>query len=171
MPSPAHIALVAGLVSTSYFAFANIGGSFFGVMPATARGATTLPVRDRLALWHFAYEVGKVHMTCSGIVSAAALSYLAYLTAENALRQILVAGAVTIFTSPAYTVLFLLPVNNELADTLRATAARPMNATQEERVLGLLDKWRALHRARIVMGIISWAAATTAVLASGPLIQ
>ncbi|KAJ7168066.1 hypothetical protein C8R43DRAFT_982978 [Mycena crocata] len=170
MPSPGHLALVTGLVSSSYFAFANIGGAFFGVMPATARGNTALPTKDRLALWHFAYEIGKVHMAGSGITSAVALSYVAYVT-PNPLRKILIAGAAAAYASAVFTFLFLMPINNDLIATLQSTSSKTMEPKQEQRVLGQLDKWRALHRARIVLGIISWAASLTTVLASGPFIQ
>jgi hypothetical protein len=60
MPSPGHLALVTGLVSSSYFTFGNIGAAYFGVMPATARGQTNLPVADRLALWDNFYGIAKV---------------------------------------------------------------------------------------------------------------
>jgi hypothetical protein len=63
MPSPGHIALVTGLVSTSYFTFGNIGAAYFGIMPLTARGQTTLSVPDRLALWDTFYSVSKVFPT------------------------------------------------------------------------------------------------------------
>lgn len=60
MPAPGHLALLTGLVSSSYFTYANLGCAFFGIMPATARGKTTLPVVERLALWEYNYELGKV---------------------------------------------------------------------------------------------------------------
>ncbi|KAJ6547193.1 hypothetical protein B0H19DRAFT_1164398 [Mycena capillaripes] len=66
MPAPGHIALVAGLVSSSYFTFGNIGLAFCGIMPATARGQTTLPVANRVTLWEFFYETGKVGCSLLG---------------------------------------------------------------------------------------------------------
>jgi hypothetical protein len=60
MPNPGHIALVTGLLTSSYFTFGNIGAAYFGVMPVTERGKTTLPVIARLQLWKDFYDVAKV---------------------------------------------------------------------------------------------------------------
>ncbi|KAF8213869.1 hypothetical protein K438DRAFT_1802412 [Mycena galopus ATCC 62051] len=173
MPSPGHIALVTGLVSSSYFTFGNLGTFYFGVMPATERGQSTLPVADRLALWSSYYAIAKVHMATSTVAAGAALSVAGYLTPAGPLRNILGAGAVAGFTVAIYTVLFMLPLNNGLIAILRAhkSGVKPMDVKQEQHVLDELDKWRALHRVRIVLGIISWLAAITGLLASDSAIQ
>jgi len=166
MPSPGHLALVTGLISSSYFTFANIGAAYFGIMPATARGQTTLPVADRLALWAYFFDVAKYHMVTSSIVSGVSLSLAAYLTPAGPLRNLLIAGAVAGYTFIIYTVLFLLPLSNGLLDILRAKSVKPMEPEEQQYVLDQLDKWRVLHRPRIALGVISWLAATTALLAS-----
>ncbi|KAJ7702437.1 hypothetical protein B0H17DRAFT_1194919 [Mycena rosella] len=166
--APGHLALVTSLVSSSYFNFANIGGAFFGVMPATARENTTLPVAERLKLWYFSYET---HMASSGIISALALSASAYYTAERSLRNVLAAGAVAAYTSAAFTILFLLPVNADLINILRSTSSRQMEPKEEQRALDQLDKWRALHRFRLFLGTIPWLASTTALLLSDSIIR
>jgi len=171
MPSPGHIALVTGLVASSYFTFSNIGLAFFGIMPATARGQTTLPVADRLALWEFSYEVGKLHMASSGVISALALSVSAYLASAPPLRNVFTAGAVAAFTSAAFTLIFLMPVNNELIAMRKANEVKPMELKEERRALELLDSWRALHRFRIVTGLVPWLASTIALLAADPIIK
>ncbi|KAJ7470412.1 hypothetical protein FB451DRAFT_337112 [Mycena latifolia] len=190
MPSPGHLVLVTSLVSSSYFTFANIGGACFGVLPATARGNTTLPVADRLALWNFSYEVGKVgcrdwacnqteskytifkkHMAGSNLISAISLSASAYLTSERSLRNVLAAGAVAAYTMAAFTIFFMLPVNKNLISMLRSSSLKPMEPWEQQHVLDQLDKWRALHRVRIVLGVIPWLASTTAVLLSDSILR
>ncbi|KAJ7756751.1 hypothetical protein DFH07DRAFT_819781 [Mycena maculata] len=171
MPSPGHIAVVLGLVSSSYFTFANIGCSYFGVMPATERGKTSLPVVDRLALWEYHYELGKLHMASAGIIATVSLASASYFATIPALRNILAAGAISAFTVPAWTLLFMMPVNNDLVARLRATKLKPMEPKEEAFVLDQLDKWRAMHRLRIALGIVAWLSVATAVLASGPIIQ
>ncbi|KAJ6513789.1 hypothetical protein C8R47DRAFT_619377 [Mycena vitilis] len=171
MPAPGHLALVAGLVSSSYFTFANLGAAYFGVVPVTAPGQTTLSVADRLASWEKFYGIAKMHMAASTVTSGAALSVSAYLSSSAPLRSILSAGAAAGFTVAVYTVLFMLPLNNKLIATLHANAGKPMALKDEQRVLDQLDSWRAMHRVRIVLGLISWAASVTALLASGPIIQ
>ncbi|KAJ7349348.1 hypothetical protein DFH08DRAFT_142472 [Mycena albidolilacea] len=171
MPSPGHLALVTGLVTSSYFTFSNIGLAFFGVMPATARGNTTLPVADRLALWEFSYQVGKLHMASSGVISALALSVSAYLTSSRPLRNILAAGAVAAYTSAAFTLVFLLPVNNALITMRKTNAVKPMEQREEQRTLEYLDKWRALHTVRITLGVFPWLASAITLLATDPIIK
>ncbi|KAJ7774109.1 hypothetical protein B0H14DRAFT_2538910 [Mycena olivaceomarginata] len=171
MPSPGHIALVTGLVSTSYFTFGNIGAAYFGIMPLTARGQTTLSVPDRLALWDTFYSVAKVHMASSTITAGLSLSVSSYLTPAGSLRNFLAAGAVSGFTVAIFTVLFMLPLNNGLLAISRANSGKPMEEKQQQYVLAQLDQWRALHRVRMALGIISWLASTTALLASDPIIQ
>ncbi|KAJ6547194.1 hypothetical protein B0H19DRAFT_1379526 [Mycena capillaripes] len=171
MPSPGHVALVAGLVSSSYYTFSNIGLAFFGIMPATARGQTTLPAADRVALWEFSYEVGRMHMTGAGIITAVSLSVSAYLNSAGPLRQVATAGIVAALTSIAFTILFLLPVNNNLIAMLKANAVKPMGPKEEQHALDQLDKWRSLHRVRIVLGLIPWLASATALLATDAIIK
>ncbi|KAF8131708.1 hypothetical protein K438DRAFT_1788263 [Mycena galopus ATCC 62051] len=186
MPAPGNIALVTGLVSTSYFTFGNIGAAYFGVMPVIERGRSTLPVADRLALWTLFMgpqrwagpplnkEPGsRLHMATSIAMAGASLSVAGYLTPAGPLRNILGAGAVAGFTVGIYTVLFMLPLNNGLIAILRAhkSGVKPMDVKQEQHVLDELDKWRALHKVRIVLGIISWLAAITGLLASDSAIQ
>ncbi|KAJ7445827.1 hypothetical protein B0H11DRAFT_2249377 [Mycena galericulata] len=168
MPNPGHLALVVGLASSSYFTFGNIGCAYFGVMPATARRQTSLPVVERLALWDHFLRDWQGKLTPS-VVSAVSLSVAAYFT--PALRNILAAGAAAAFTVGPYTLLLMMPVNNALGAQLRSTKLKPMEPAEEARVLDQLDSWRAMHRVRIVLGVISWLSVTSAILASGPFIQ
>ncbi|KAJ6529156.1 hypothetical protein DFH09DRAFT_1327394 [Mycena vulgaris] len=166
MPPPGHLALATGLLASSYFAFANIGTAYFGVMPATARGKTPLPVAARLALWKSFYDVAKIHMGGSGVISAVALSAAAYLASARPLRNVLVAGAGAASLSAAWTVLFMLPLNHKLIATLESTAVKPMELEDEQRVLDQLDRWRAMHRVRIVLGAIAWLASAIPLFAT-----
>ncbi|KAF7359440.1 hypothetical protein MSAN_01286600 [Mycena sanguinolenta] len=140
-------------------------------MPATARGQTNLPVGERLVLWEFAYEIAKKHMASAGAISAISLSLCTYLTSARPLRDILAAGAVAATTSAVYTIVFLLPLNNDLIATRKANELKPMGPKEQERVLEKLDQWRALHRVRIVIGVVPWLASVTALLASEPIIK
>ncbi|KAJ6515567.1 hypothetical protein C8R45DRAFT_919587 [Mycena sanguinolenta] len=168
-------ALITALVSSSYFTFSNIGVAYAGPMPLTARGRSTLSVVDRLALWDGYYNISKVafsiHMGGSTVVAGASLSWAAILTPAGTLRNILVAGGIAGFAVAAYTILRIRPLNNKLMATLRDSRAKPMDAEQEEHVLDQLDEWRAMHRVRIALGIVSWLATTTGILASGPFIS
>ncbi|KAJ7684775.1 hypothetical protein DFH06DRAFT_1156608 [Mycena polygramma] len=170
MSSPKNISLVASLIS-SYFTFSNIGLSYFSIMPATERGQTNIPVADRVALWEFSYRVGKIHMASSGLISALAISASAYLTDARPLRNVLTAGALAAFTSAAFTIIFLLPVNNNLIAMHEANAVKPMGQREQQHALDQLDKWRELHRFRVVAGIIPWLASTIALLATDSIIQ
>ncbi|KAJ7043321.1 hypothetical protein C8F04DRAFT_1251464 [Mycena alexandri] len=171
MPSPGHIALVTGLVSTSYFAFGNIANAYVGVMAATARGQTNIPVVDRLALWNFAFHAGRRHLGGAGAVSTLALATSAYLTGPRPLRDVFGIGAIAAFSIAAFTLLILMPVNNDLIATLQAASVKPMEPKEEKRVLDQLDKWRSLHRVRIVLGLVPWLASATALLASDAMIK
>ncbi|KAJ6529160.1 hypothetical protein DFH09DRAFT_1327398 [Mycena vulgaris] len=122
MPPPGHLALATGLLTSSYFAFANIGTAYFGLMPATAREKTPLPVAARLVLWKSFYDVAKIHMGGSGFISAIALSAAAYLVSARPLRNVLVAGA------------------GALIATLKSTNVKPMELEDEQRVLDQLDR-------------------------------
>jgi hypothetical protein len=110
-------------------------------------------------------------MGISTVVSGVALSVSAYLTPVGPLRYLLTAGAVAGYTVAVYTVLFMLPLNNGLIATLRDHSVKPLGPIEQQHVLDQLEKWRALHRVRIVLGIVSWLAATTALLAADPVIQ
>ncbi|KAF7352514.1 hypothetical protein MVEN_01216300 [Mycena venus] len=126
MPSPGQIALVTGLVSSSYFAFANIGTAYFGVMPATARGQTTLPRRRQTRALGLLLRGCKASTVTSGL----ALSVSAYLTPAGPLRNILAAGSVAGYTVAIYTVFFMLPLNNRLIAILHGNSVKPMDAKQ-----------------------------------------
>ncbi|KAJ7135833.1 hypothetical protein C8R44DRAFT_848645 [Mycena epipterygia] len=162
MISPGYLALVTGLAASSYFTFANIGAAYFGVMPATARGVTVLPVRERLALWEFSVEVGKLHMASSISISAIALSAAAYFLPST--RALLLAGAAAAYSTVAFTVMFVLPLNAGLSAMLRSASVKPMDDIEEQHALDQLDRWRARHSVRIVLGTIVWSAATIAIL-------
>ncbi|KAJ6529172.1 hypothetical protein DFH09DRAFT_1094128 [Mycena vulgaris] len=170
MPNPGQIALVTGLLSSSYFTFGNIGSAYFGVMPLTAPGKTTLPVPARLALWGAFYEIAMVHMSASVVASALSLSVAAYMTPESPLRNLLVAGAAASYSIPIYTILWILPVNNDLLARLKASSVTPMNAGEEQRVVALQDKWRVMHRLRMVFGSIAVFASVTALMATDRMI-
>ncbi|KAJ7043324.1 hypothetical protein C8F04DRAFT_1251467 [Mycena alexandri] len=171
MASLRPIALVVGLAASSYYAFGNVFGAYMGIMPATARGQTKIPAVDRLALWDYSYQVAKFHMGFTGASSFLAITTAAYLTSEGPLRNILSAGALAAFAAAVYTPLFMRSGNNELMASFRASAVKPMEPGEEKRVLDLLDKWRSLHRVRITLGLVTWVASATAVLATDAIIQ
>lgn len=110
-------------------------------------------------------------MGSSTVLASVSLAAAAYFTPAAVLRNILVAGAAAAFTVPTFTLLFIMPVNNDLGARLRSTKLKPMEPSEEAHVLDQLDNWRALHRVRIVLGVISWLSVTTAILACGPVIQ
>jgi hypothetical protein len=110
-------------------------------------------------------------MASSTMIAGLSLSVSSYLTPAGSLRNLLAAGAVSGFTVAIFTVLFILPLNNGLIAISRANSGKPMEEKQQQYVLAQLDQWRALHRVRMALGIISWLASTTALLASDPIIQ
>jgi len=110
-------------------------------------------------------------MASSGVISALALSVSAYLTSARPLRNVLAAGAVAAYTSAAFTIILLLPVNNDLIAMRKANAVKPMEPREEQRALDQLDKWRALHRVRITLGLFPWLASAIALLAADPIIK
>ncbi|KAJ7487885.1 hypothetical protein FB451DRAFT_728731 [Mycena latifolia] len=171
MPNPGHIALVAGLVSSSYFALGNISNAFFGVMPITARGKTTLPVVARLALWNAYAEGGKLHMAGATMLSAVSLTVAAYTTSERTLRNFLAVGAAASYIIPTFTVIYVLPLNADLIGKLKSAAVKPMEPIEEQRVLDQLDKWRSLHRVRMVLGTAAWLISILALLATDKIIE
>ncbi|KAJ7487894.1 hypothetical protein FB451DRAFT_728828 [Mycena latifolia] len=172
MPNSGHLALVAGLVSSSYFTLGNISNAYFGVMPLTERGKTDLPVVARLGLWKAFYDIAKIHMASSAVVSSLSLSVAAYTTrASGPLRNLLIAGAAASFIIPAFTIVFMLPVNNDLGARLKSTSVKPMDPVDERRTLEQLDKWRVMHRVRIVLGTIAWSASIGALLATDKIID
>ncbi|KAJ7487893.1 hypothetical protein FB451DRAFT_1126284 [Mycena latifolia] len=172
MPNLGHLALVAGLVSSSYFTLGNIGAAYFGVMPLTERGKTDLPVVARLALWDAFYDIAKIHMPSSAVVSGLSLSVVAYTTrAPGPLRNLLIAGSAASFSILAFTVVFMLSVNNDLKARLKSSSVKPMEPVDERRTLEQLDKWRALHRVRMVLGTIAWSASIVALLATDKIID
>jgi hypothetical protein len=105
-------------------------------------------------------------MPTSAVVAALSLSVTAYFTAESPIRNLLAAGAAASFGIPAWTLIFMLPVNSELTARLKATAVKPMEPREEQRVLDLLDKWRAMHRVRMVLGTIALSASLVGLLAT-----
>jgi hypothetical protein len=109
-------------------------------------------------------------MAGSAVVSALSLSVAAYFTSERQFRNILAAGAAAGFIVPPWTLILMLPVNNELAEQLQAAALKPMEPLEEQRVLDLLDKWRAMHRVRMVLGTIALSASLVGLLATDRLI-
>ncbi|KAJ7686199.1 hypothetical protein B0H17DRAFT_1072437 [Mycena rosella] len=171
MPNPGHLALVAGLVSSSYFTIGNISNAYFGVMPLTERGKTTLPVAARLKLWNDFYSIAKFHMAASAVASALSLSVAAYTLLSPPLRNLLALGAAASYFIPAFTVVFMLPLNNDLIAKLQADSVKPMELREEQRVLEQLDQWRIMHRVRIACGLVAWGAAVTALLATDKIIS
>ncbi|KAK7062028.1 ZZ-type zinc finger-containing protein 3 [Favolaschia claudopus] len=166
MPSPGHIALVTGLISSSYFTLGNLGAAYFGVMPATERGNTNLPVADRLALWNHFYGIAALHMPTSSVLAGLSLAVCSYNAPAGPLRNILAVGAVSGITVLVYTVMFMLALNNRLMGILRAHSVKPMDMKEQEFVLDGLDKWRSLHRTRMWIGAVTWVSAIVAVLAN-----
>ncbi|KAJ7043313.1 hypothetical protein C8F04DRAFT_1074388 [Mycena alexandri] len=171
MASLRPMALAASLISTSYFAFGNLAAAYMGVMAATARERTTIPAVDRLALWDAFFHAAKFHMGLSGIFSAFALSAAAYLTSGRLLPNILAAGAAAAFTSAAYTLLVMMPVNNDLMASLRASTVKPIEPKEEKHVLDQLDSWRSLNRVRMGLGFVAWMASATALFATEAMIE
>jgi hypothetical protein len=55
---PAQLPLIAGVVSSSYFFFGNLGGAYFGVVPAIQD--LELPVDTKVTLWKWSYDRAKV---------------------------------------------------------------------------------------------------------------
>jgi len=166
MPNSGHIALVTGHLAASYFTFGNMAAAYFGVMPVTEREKTTLPVAERLKLWMEFFDISKLHMPTSAVVAALSLSVAAYFTSESPIRNLLAAGAAASFGIPAWTLIFMLPLNSELTARLKATSVKPMEPREEQRVLDLLDKWRAMHRVRMVLGTIALSASLVGLLAT-----
>ncbi|KAJ7632292.1 hypothetical protein FB45DRAFT_1026475 [Roridomyces roridus] len=165
--STGSIAATVGLLSSSYFFFSNVGCAFFGVMPAMAR--VSVPTHTKLALWADYYNVAKVHMAAAANVTALSLTIAAYFTPHATLRTILGTGASAAATVGIFTLFALMPVNNDLL--ARHAKQMEIDAAGEAHIEAQLNQWSALHRVRIVLGAISFLSATTALLASSPIIQ
>jgi hypothetical protein len=66
LSNPVHVALIAGVASSSYFFFANLGSFNFGIVPAIKE--VNLPVGKKVALWRWFYDRGKVYIFSLGCI-------------------------------------------------------------------------------------------------------
>ncbi|KAJ7096615.1 hypothetical protein B0H15DRAFT_1019643 [Mycena belliarum] len=167
MSSTGPIALGAALTSTSYFLFGNLGAAYFGIMPLIERGKTNLPVVDRLALWKAFYDTAMRHMASSSAASSVSLAVAASTVPASPLRSVMASGCAASLIVGVVTMIWLMPVNNNLAATLKATSVNePMSSMEQERVLEKLDTWRKWHRVRMSLGAVAWVATVTAIMAT-----
>lgn len=104
------------------------------------------------------------------MVSTISFSAAAFLSTSPSLRNLLLGTAAMSFAITPWTLITMMPVNNELDAlhkglTLQATLAAEESA-EDKRALQCLDKWRELHRVRFALGMGVWIAAVTALIVS-----
>ncbi|KAJ7273368.1 hypothetical protein C8J57DRAFT_1317657 [Mycena rebaudengoi] len=172
MPS---LALLVGLLSSSYFTFGSVSGCYLGAIPAIHPKNTTLHIADRLAIFKFSCPVGARHMGGASFVTGVALSLAAYLSPERALRKLLLVGAVAALSIIPFTVLAMIPINNELLRLAESTRGLDVNSVegkrQEKHALDKLDQWRTRHRARIAVGVVPWLSVVAVLVAPDSVIS
>ncbi|KIM79115.1 hypothetical protein PILCRDRAFT_823689 [Piloderma croceum F 1598] len=163
---PAQLPLIAGVVSSSYFYFGNLGGAYFGVVPAIQD--LELPVDTKVALWKWSYDRAMIHMGRSMMTSVVSFSTAALLTSSPSVRNLLLGAAAMSFAVGPWTLIRMLPINNELADMHKGQALQANKTTEitalDKRALNCLDEWRALHRVRVVFGLGAWITGLTALV-------
>ncbi|KAJ7244279.1 hypothetical protein C8J57DRAFT_1242986 [Mycena rebaudengoi] len=134
MPFPGQLALVTGLVSSSYFTLGNFFAAYAGIIPGILpKNSPSLPISDRLALWKVWYAVGLVHMVAAGLTTAIALSLAAFFSSEPSLRKLLAVGAVSAVSLSPFTFIAIFPVNDELARMAYTTRNLDVNSAQGKR--------------------------------------
>jgi hypothetical protein len=107
-------------------------------------------------------------MAGSTMASAISFSTAALLTSSPSVRNLLFGTAAMSFAVVPWTLIGMLPINNELADmhkeqTLQANKTTEMTAL-DKRALDCLDEWRVLHRVRLVFGLCAWITGLTALV-------
>jgi len=68
-----------------------------------------------------------------------------------------------------WTLIFLMPINNELADMHNGKTLQVSKTTEQaaldKRALECLHEWRALHKVRLGLGLVAWIAGLAALVA------
>ena len=60
LSDPLQLSLLSGLVSSSYFIFANLGAAKFGVVPIILADRVKVPALAKVSLWQEHYDIAKV---------------------------------------------------------------------------------------------------------------
>ncbi|KAJ7273367.1 hypothetical protein C8J57DRAFT_1317654 [Mycena rebaudengoi] len=154
MPSPAHA----------------------GVMPAILpKNTPSLRISERLALWKVFYAAGLLHMSGAGTVTGIALSLAAYFSTEPSLRKVLIAAALSSFSTALFTFISIMPVNNELTRMGVATQNLDVNSAEgkleEQLALKKLDQWRSLNGIRMAIGTVPWLLTLIVVVAPDSIVR
>jgi Domain of unknown function (DUF1772) len=107
-------------------------------------------------------------MAGSAIASAISFSTTALLTSSPSIRNLLLGTAAMSFAVVPWTLIGMLPINNELADMYKGQALQANKTTEitalDKRALNCLDEWRGLHRVRMIFGLCAWITGLTALV-------
>jgi hypothetical protein len=105
-----------------------------------------------------------------GATMTSAISFLtaALLAPSSPSRNLILTAAALSFTVFPWTVIAMMPVNNELIamDNGRIFSAGTSEekANLDKRALECLDKWQELHKVRIALGAGAWLAGLAALV-------
>jgi Domain of unknown function (DUF1772) len=101
------------------------------------------------------------------MVSAVSFCNAAYFTTSHSVRNLLLCTAGCSFLIVPYTLIAMLPVNNQLVEIYNSLRHNEKTDSNQRTLLEAqavlrLDEWRKLHRVRLLLGVGSWIAGLVA---------
>ncbi|PWN53987.1 hypothetical protein IE53DRAFT_383463 [Violaceomyces palustris] len=166
LSKPFISSLGLGLVSSAYFFHANLGATFFGIVPLIHQ--ETLPsstggggggkkakaieeARSRpqtsLKLWSWFYDRAAPHMATSSLVASLSYLYSAYnlpvpstSTSSNRppidLKPLLILASLSMATIAPYTILFMKPLNDDIKIQAKLKPPSPITDSSTGQIKG-----------------------------------
>ncbi|PRP89257.1 ZZ-type zinc finger-containing protein 3 [Planoprotostelium fungivorum] len=148
-----------GLVGSSYFLWANLSNSFFGVVPIMEL-VPSLSNLQKIQLWAKYYPVAMKHMSGITLPSTLCLAASAYLASTSERRILLSVSTFCAIAVVPWTIFVMMPTNKTMLHMADKGDEQKANAQGSI----LLKRWINFHKIRITSSIIANGAALYALL-------
>ncbi|KAF9646087.1 hypothetical protein BDM02DRAFT_3130630 [Thelephora ganbajun] len=163
---PFGLAILTGMASSSFWLFGSLGISIDGAFPAivteSERAKKGISDASALKLWEWVFHRAKKHFAALALLSGA--SYLVASAFRPDLRPILYGASFLSFSALPYTLVTLMPINNEILKIASDASKHDGKSPEPGLVDELFSEWSKYNSIRIGIATVAWGLGTAALL-------
>jgi len=154
------------VTSSSFWFFGSLALTMDGALPATIteseRAKRGVSETSALKMWEWMFNRAKIHFASAGLLSGT--FFLIASAYRPNLRPLLYGASFFSYSVLPYTLVVLMPINNEILKTTNDASKQDAKAPEPERVDKLFSEWNKYNSSRLLIAAAAWSLGTAALL-------
>jgi len=163
---PFGLAILTGVTSSSFWLFGSLGLAIDGLLPATVtqseRAKRGVSETSALKMWEWMFNRARVHFVSAALITGT--SFLVASAFRPDLRPILYGASFFSYSAMPYTLVVLMPINEEILKTVSDASKQDAKAPEPGLVDELFSEWKKYNSIRMLIAAVAWSLGTAALL-------